>query len=190
MYMYIFWTLGTCICTCQSSLIPRPLPKSGERAWYTLFAHAPDISFSLRKKRRALTESSQEVYGRLYTGRIRTNLAMATCRICLSSVETKHCTALFTETGLSQGWPSRVRDLLRVKVAKDDGLPSHICKSCRNNLVTRLPRRGFSTRSESFVWRWPADIRGTWWMEILRRIVWTSLRSKLRTGTLWWLFLL
>ena len=28
-----------------NSLVPRPLPKSGERAWYTLFAHAPNMPF-------------------------------------------------------------------------------------------------------------------------------------------------
>ena len=59
-----------------------------------------------------------------------------TCRICLSVVETKYSTALFTKTGLSQGWPSRIRDLLCVEVAKDDSLPSHICKLCRGKLVT------------------------------------------------------
>ena len=59
-----------------------------------------------------------------------TNLAMVTC---LSAVETKHCTTLFVETGLSCGWPSRIRDLLHIEVAKDD---NHICKSCRNKLVT------------------------------------------------------
>ena len=58
------------------------------------------------------------------------------CRICLSAVNRKHSTALFTATGLSQAWPSRIHDLLCIEVTKDDGLPSHICKSCRGKLVT------------------------------------------------------
>ena len=59
-----------------------------------------------------------------------------TCRICLSTVETKHSTALFTATCLSQGWPTRIRELLYVEVVKDDGLPSHICRSCRGKVVS------------------------------------------------------
>ena len=38
-----------------------------------------------------------------------------TDRICLSAVDTKHSTALFTATGLSQGWPTRIGELLCVK---------------------------------------------------------------------------
>ena len=59
-----------------------------------------------------------------------------TCRICLAETESKHSTALFTATGLSQGWPSRLTELLQVDVAKDDGLPRHICRSCRGKVAT------------------------------------------------------
>ena len=59
----------------------------------------------------------------------------STCRICLSTVETKHSTALFTAAGLSQGWPTRIRELY-VEVVNDDGLPSHICRSCGGKVVS------------------------------------------------------
>lgn len=58
-----------------------------------------------------------------------------TCRICLSAVETKHSTALFTASGLSQGWPNRISELLHVEV-KDDSLPSHICRSCKRKVIS------------------------------------------------------
>ena len=58
------------------------------------------------------------------------------CRICLSEVQPKHATALYTDVGLQQGWPSRLRELLLVPVDRGDDLPTHICRSCVGKVET------------------------------------------------------
>ena len=58
------------------------------------------------------------------------------CRICLSEVQPKHATALYTDVGLQQGWPSRLRELLLVPVNRSDDLPTHICRSCVGKVET------------------------------------------------------
>ena len=47
--------------------------------------------------------------------------------VCLTSVERKHSTALFT----GQNWSHRLSELLRVPVREDDSFPDYICRSCR-----------------------------------------------------------
>ena len=58
------------------------------------------------------------------------------CRLCLTEVKAKHSTALFSEVGLQQNWPSRLRELLLVPVCRGDGLPSHLCRSCLGKVET------------------------------------------------------
>ena len=58
------------------------------------------------------------------------------CRICSTEVQPKHSTALFSDAGLQQGWPSRLRELLLVRVDSSDGLPMHICRSCVGKVET------------------------------------------------------
>ena len=53
------------------------------------------------------------------------------CRICLSEVQPKHATALYTDVG-----PSRLRELLLVPVDRGDDLPTHICRSCVGKVET------------------------------------------------------
>ena len=52
------------------------------------------------------------------------------CRVCLTSVERKHSTALFT----GQNWSHRLSELLRVPVREDDSFPDYICRSCRRTV--------------------------------------------------------
>jgi len=51
--------------------------------------------------------------------------AKLVCRICISEVQPKHCTALFTEAGLQQDWLSYLHEMLLVLVESCDGLPVH-----------------------------------------------------------------
>ena len=56
---------------------------------------------------------TNQEYGLLFWHRDEMN--DLTYRICLSAVETKHCTALLTATGLSQEWPTRIGELVCVE---------------------------------------------------------------------------
>ena len=56
---------------------------------------------------------TDQEYGLLFWHRDEMN--DLTDRICLSAVDTKHSTALFTATGLSQEWPARISELLCVE---------------------------------------------------------------------------
>ena len=47
--------------------------------------------------------------------------------------------SLFSQTGIRQGLPSRIKDLLDVPVAPKDCLPEHICRKCKRKLE-RLER--------------------------------------------------
>ena len=57
-------------------------------------------------------------------------MASVLCRVCLTSVERKHSTALFT----GQNWSHRLSELLRVPVREDDSFPDYICRSCRRTV--------------------------------------------------------
>ena len=70
------------------------------------------------------------------------------CRICLSEVQPKHVTALFSVVGMQQGWPSRLRELLLVPVDRGDDLPTHICRSCVGK-VERLERKLETLRQQA-----------------------------------------
>ena len=56
---------------------------------------------------------TNQEYGLLFWHRDEMN--DLTNRICPSAVETKHSTALLTATGLSQEWPTRIGELVRVE---------------------------------------------------------------------------
>ena len=58
------------------------------------------------------------------------------CRLCLCELASKRAVALFSEVGLQQNWPSRLRELLRVPVSVEDGLSQHICRSCSGKVET------------------------------------------------------
>lgn len=58
------------------------------------------------------------------------------CRLCLCEVASKRAVTLFSEVGLQQDWPSRLRELLHVPVSIEDGLPQHICRSCSGKVET------------------------------------------------------
>ena len=57
-------------------------------------------------------------------------MASVWCRVCLTSVERKHSTALFT----GQNWSHRLSELLRVPVREDDSFPDYIFRSCRRTV--------------------------------------------------------
>jgi len=122
-----------------SSLVPRPLPPEEWPGTYCLRMRVI-LRYILRKKRRALTHPRGVVRGMLYYPRIRIvfldEMSDLTCRICLSAIESKHSTALFTAAGLSQEWPSRIGELLCVEIVKGDGLPNHICRSCKGRVIS------------------------------------------------------
>ena len=59
-----------------------------------------------------------------------------TCRVCLSSVQPKHSISLFTPNSISLRWPMRLSELLLVDVASGDGLPNHMCRTCRDQVVS------------------------------------------------------
>lgn len=48
--------------------------------------------------------------------------------ICISEVQPKHCTVLFTEAGLQQDWLSYLHEMLLVPVESCNGLPVHTCR--------------------------------------------------------------
>ena len=60
----------------------------------------------------------------------RTEDGISCVRVCLTSVERKHSTALFT----GQNWSHRLSKLLRVPVREDDSFPDYICRSCRRTV--------------------------------------------------------
>ena len=51
------------------------------------------------------------------------------CIICLSEVQPKHATTLFSDVGLQQDWPSRLCELLLTPVDRGNDLPAHTCCS-------------------------------------------------------------
>ena len=118
MYMYIHVHVKTwprrCLyltqsCSKNASLVPRPLPKEGR---------GPGIH-CLRMR---------EIFPCTYR-KIVLCTSRATrmfCRICASVVDAKHSLALFSTLSMSLGWPTRIRELLRVDIASDDGLAQRI----------------------------------------------------------------
>ncbi len=62
---------------------------------------------------------------------------MQSMAVCLSAVQLKHSTAIFSDVGLQREWPARLQELLLVPVAKDDGLPPQICRSCAGKVESQ-----------------------------------------------------
>lgn len=56
------------------------------------------------------------------------------CRLCRTEMPGKNSVALFSLAGEQQRLSTRISELLDVSVAKDDGLPGHICKKCKHRL--------------------------------------------------------
>ena len=75
-------------------------------------------------------------------------MAAVLCRICLSTAQPKHSTALFNERGLTLKWSDRLGELLRVPVIASDDLPDHICRHCRQK-VERLEGKLTSLRQQT-----------------------------------------
>ena len=110
----------------------------------TLFTHAHNIQeiisriirftsiHSIRyKKYYTKSTCSTFVYSRVLKY-VQTNMAVL-CRICLTAVEQKHSTALFSDKGLELKWSDRLSELLCVPVCSDD-LLEHICHTCRSRV--------------------------------------------------------
>ncbi len=75
--------------------------------------------------------------------------AKAVCRVCLTDVQPKHSTALFSGVGSQHDWLSRLREILGVPVSIDDGLPQSICRSCAGRVET-LERKLKSIRQLAY----------------------------------------
>ena len=56
------------------------------------------------------------------------------CRLCQSSSLSDVAVSLFSPTAVQQRLPGRITDLLDVPVARNDGLPGHICRKCKRKL--------------------------------------------------------
>lgn len=50
------------------------------------------------------------------------------CRFRIRVVDTHHYVSLFTAQGIEQKWASRVKDLLDVEMAVNNGLSPYICE--------------------------------------------------------------
>ena len=48
----------------------------------------------------------------------------------------RHAVSLFSSMAVKQQLPSRIENLLDVKVAGNDGLPQHICEKCKKRVET------------------------------------------------------
>ena len=70
------------------------------------------------------------------------------CIICHSEVQPKHATALFSDVGLQQDWPSRLRKLLLTPVDRGNDLPVHSCCS-RVGKVETLERKLKTLRQQA-----------------------------------------
>ena len=56
--------------------------------------------------------------------------------------------SLFSSVAVKQQFPSRIENLLDVKVAGNDGLPQHICEKCKRRVET-LERATEDFRSQA-----------------------------------------
>ena len=74
------------------------------------------------------------VYWFVYARVLECSRMAVCCRVCLSAVEPKHSTALFTAKGVELRWPERLTELLCVPVSDSDKLPGYICRSCRSKV--------------------------------------------------------
>ena len=63
-------------------------------------------------------------------------MAVYLCCLCQARVATKQAVAIFGKTEAIQRVPSRIKDLLGVRVVQSDGLPQHICMKCKRRLET------------------------------------------------------
>ena len=64
-----------------------------------------------------------------------TTMAVRLCRLCGTTVSSfRHAVSLFSSMAVKQQLPSRIENLLDVKVAGNDGLPQHICEKCKRRV--------------------------------------------------------
>ena len=57
------------------------------------------------------------------------------CRLCRSVIRSHHYASVFSLSSTeSSKWPTRIQDLLEVRVDKDDGLPGYVCSSCKRRV--------------------------------------------------------
>ena len=76
---------------------------------------------------------------RVYACLLYYDIAMAVrlCRLCGTTVLSfKHAVSLFSSMAVKQQLPSRIENLLDVKIAGNDGLPQHICEKCKRRVET------------------------------------------------------
>ena len=67
--------------------------------------------------------------------RVFTTMAVHLCRLCGTTVSSfRHAVSLFSSMAVKQQLPSRIENLLDVKVAGNDGLPQHICEKCKRRV--------------------------------------------------------
>ena len=67
--------------------------------------------------------------------RVFTTMAVRLCRLSGTTVSSfRHAVSLFSSMVVKQQLPSRIENLLDVKVAGNDGLPQHICEKCKRRV--------------------------------------------------------
>ena len=81
-------------------------------------------------------------------------MAMSTLlgRFCLSEIDARHATGLFTVQGELQDLPGRFGQIFLIAATKNDGLPTYVCRSCRDKAFSveklqdlhRLPRESLN----------------------------------------------
>ena len=69
------------------------------------------------------------------------------CHYCLSEVDGRYATGLFTVQGELEDLPGRLKRIFLVEVMKDDGLPMHICRNCRDKAF------GMEKKLQDLRWR-------------------------------------
>ena len=65
-----------------------------------------------------------------------TTMAARVCRLCGTTASFQHAVSLFSPAAVKQQLSSRIRSLLNVEVAANDGLPQHICEKCKRRVET------------------------------------------------------
>ena len=58
------------------------------------------------------------------------------CRFCLSLEDAKHATNLFTVEAKHANLLGRLGPIFLVVLTESDGLPSHVCRSCKRTVFT------------------------------------------------------
>ena len=56
--------------------------------------------------------------------------SLVLCRLCRANATVNNCLSIASKRSREQNWPNRIEELLKVKVAVDDGLPNHCCMKC------------------------------------------------------------